>query len=285
MRKTYTILSSLAIVLIWCSCSQAFAQDAGPSVPNSPNTISQYCSNGTCSTGGTPSIPLNYSKATDRIHVLLVSLSQTCEILNRNNMSGCPSIESLLHYDTSNQMVSGKFVNHDGIYTRTMPQMKNNWLAYSYSTKDVICVECYFDVTATNKAREIIIQPSSFTYVNKTETENKNLWYNYGNRFMQGCDVATIANIPGLLDDTLNYMLHSCNSNYTSVSTITNHTRTLHPFHYDNPYSTLHQITYLKNILHGHSSSNTNMTSGGVGPMNCITHQCNFIDPYKKQGW
>lgn len=282
--RRYTVISTLAIILFF-GINQANAIDAGPSVPSSPNTISQYCANGTCSTGGTPSIPVNYTKTTDHIHVLIISLSQTCEILNKNGMPGCPSVKDLIPYDTSNQLVSGHFVKHGSVYIRTAPQMKNNWLAYYYTNKTVVCVECYFDVTATSKSQEIIIQPTSFSYVNKTEIETGNQVYNFDNRFMQGCDVATIGNIPGLLSDTINYMLHGCVSSATNFHTISNHTRTLQPWNYNNPYSTLHQLDYLKNILHGHSSSNTNMTSGGTGPVNCITHQCSFVDPYKKQGY
>lgn len=276
------------ILAVHISPSYSQVQDhtiAGIIVPKVVSTQSQYCFNGTCGTGGTPPIPVNYTTSTEKYHVLLISLSQTCEILDKNNMKGCPSVKDLIKYDTSNKLVSGKFVNHNGIYTRTVPQVKNNWLAYSYTKKTVICVECYFDSTATSKSQEIIIQPNSFSYVNKTETENGNHLYNFDNRYMQGCDVATISNIPNLLNDTINLMLHSCDSKYTTFSGITNHTRTLQPFSYDNPYSTLHQVSYLKDIMHGKATSNTNHTSGGFGPSECIIHQCDFKDPYKKQGY
>ena len=280
MRKAIPLISTLVIVLFF-GISQASAIDSGPIVPNSPNTISQYCSSGTCSTGGTPSIPVNFTKTNQHLKVLLVSLSQTCEILNKNGMKGCPSVQDLIPYDTSNQLVSGKFINHDGIYTRTAPQMKNNWMAYSYSNKTVVCVECYFDITSADKAQQIIVQPSSFSYINKTEVENGNSWYNYDNRFMQGCDVATIGNIPGLLNDTIHFMLHNCSGTTTSYNNITNHTRIYQPFNYNNPYSTLHQDLYLKNIFHDHLSYNGNHTSGGIGPGNCITHYCPPVkNPY-----
>lgn len=258
---------------------------AGIIVPKVVSTQSQYCSNGTCGTGGTPKIPINYTTSTEKYHVLLISLSQTCEILDKNNMKGCPSVKDLMKYDTSNKLVSGKFVKHGDVYVRTPPQVKNNWLSYAYSKNTVICVECYFDSTAISKSQEIIIQPNSFSYVNKTETENGNHLYNFNNRYMQGCDVATISNVSGLLDDTINFMLHGCTANSTSFHEITNQTRTLQPWSYDNPYSSLHQITYLKDIMNGHANSNTNHTSGGYGPSDCLRHQCSFIDPYKKAGW
>jgi len=254
---------------------------AGIIVPKVVSTQSQYCFKGTCGTGGTPHIPANYTKSTAKLPVLLISLSNTCEILNKNNLKGCPPISELMVYDTSNKMASGKFVIHDGLYSRTQPQMKNNWLAYSYSKNTIICVECYFDVTATEKSRQIIIQPNSFTYVNKTETESKNTWYNFDNRYMQGCDIATIANIPGLLQDTINFMLHNCTANSTSFKGVTNHTRTLHPFTFDNPYSSLVMASHYKTILQGHYLF-SNKTSGGIGPSDCIRHTCDLTTSNKK---
>ena len=257
----------------------------GPTVPVFTSTQSQYCTGGTCNTGGSPPLPTNYTKSVSHLPVMLIHLSQTCEILDRYNMTGCITVKDLIPYDNSNQMLSGKFVNHDGIYTRTPPQIKNNWLAYAYSDHIITCVECYFDVTATEKSKEIIEQTNTFTYVNKTESESKNVLYNFANRYMQGCDTATIGNIPGLLNDTIHFMLNNCISTATNFNGTQKHTRVLHPFSFDNPFSSLKEITLLKNLMHGKSSSNTNMTSGGYGPSDCIRHKCDFIDPYKKAGY
>lgn len=282
------LISIMLIAIAYISPSYAQVTDqtiGGIIVPKVTSTQSLYCFNGSCSTGGTPKVNPTYVHSTDHYPVLLISLSQTCEVLNKYNMKGCPSVKDLIKYDTSNQYVSGKFVDKDGRYYRTPPQMKNNWLVYQHSNKIITCVECYFDVTATAKSKQIIIMPNSFAYVNKTESENKNYWYNFANRYMQGCDIATIGNSTLLLNDTIHFMLAGCTADATDFHAIQNHTKTSHPFSYNNPFSTLNQINYLKNILHGHTSSNTNMTSGGSGPSDCIRHQCNFIDPYKKAGW
>lgn len=281
-------ISLVTILAIHIFPSYEQVQDktiAGIIVPKTVSTQSQYCLNGHCGTASISILPKDYIKSTEKYPVLLVSLSQTCDILNKNNMTGCPSVKDLMVYDTSNQMISGKFGNHGEIYTRSPPQMKNNWLAYSYSKNIILCVECYFDVTATSKSKEIIIQPNTFSYVNKTESEGSNIWYNFDNRYMQGCDVATIANIPGLLNDTINFMLHDCQASYTIFHGTSNHTRILKPFTFDNPYSTLHHDAYLKAIFHGHTYDIGNKTSGGRGPSDCIKHQCGFIDQYKKAGY
>ena len=188
-----------------------------------------------------------------------------------------------MKYDNSNRRVSGDFINNDGIYTREAPQIKNNWLAYQYSNHAVICVECYFDFTATAKSQQIIINPNSFSYVNKTESESKNVIYNYYGRYMQGCDTATIGNIPGLLDDTISFMLNGCtktNFNNTQINILPTH-----KINYYSPYSTTNHDSYLKTILSGHTYDFGNKTAGGRGPTNCITHKCDFVDPYKKLGY
>lgn len=247
-----------------------------------PNTITKYCLKGTCSTGIVKTPYANYSHSVTKLPVLLISLSGTCETMNKQGLADCPSVKDLMKYDTSNQNISGKFVSHNGIYTRTPPQVKNNWIIYAHSTKPVVCVECTFDILASNQAKQIIIQPKDFTFVNKTAIVSKNMWVSWQGRYMQGCDVATIGNRPGLLNDTISYMLSGCKTtsfNGTQTSIIPDK-----PWEYNNPYSTLHQLTYLKNILHSHLT-NTNQTGGGYGPVDCIRKTCDYTDPYKKIGW
>lgn len=279
------LLLSLMVIIPTSAYAQVTDQTVGGIiVPNIISTQNKYCNNGQCATATIP-IPANYTYSTSKLPILLISLSNTCEILDKHNMKGCPPVKDLIKYDNSNQLVSGQFVSHNGIYTRNPPQLKHNWLAYQYSNHTIICVECAFDVTATDKSKQIIIQPNSFSFVNKSETESNNAYYNFIGRSMQGCDTATIANLPGLLNDTIHYMLSGCLASKTGFHGIENHTRTLHPFSYDNPYSTLHQDALLKSMMQGHTYDFGNKTSGGRGPPDCIRHACTFTDPYKKVGW
>lgn len=290
MDRLYLIPSIITLVLVAIHISPSFGQVAdttigGIIVPKFISTQAHYCLNGTCGTGGTPKLPTNYTHSVFTYPVLLIKLSQTCEILDKYNMTGCPPIKELMKYDTSNQYASGKFVNHNGIYFRDPPQMKNNWLAYSYSNHKIVCVECWFDFTATTKSQQIIIQPNTFTYVNKTESESKNVYVDYTNRYMQGCDTATISNIPNLLNDTINFMMHNCVKTSTNYNETQKHPIPTHNINYHSPFSTTNHDAYLKTILNGHTYDFGNKTSGGRGPSNCITHKCNFIDPYAKIGW
>lgn len=289
MNRLYLFLTIITSVILAVHISPSFAQVADPTVggiivPKFTSTQVLDCLNGQCSTGGTPKSPANYTTSTIKYNIILVSLSQTCEILNKNNMKGCPSMQDIMKYDTSNQKISGKFVKSGDQYIRTSPQIKNNWLAYSYSRTPVICVECTFDFTGTMKSKQIVIQPNSFSYVNKTESENQNQWSSYANRYMQGCDVATIGNIDGLLQDTINFMIHDCNPRSTSFHGVTNYTRILHPFVMDSPYSSLALDFNLMQIFKGHYLLHNDKmpTVGGLGPGNCQIGQCSLTTSTKK---
>lgn len=268
------IISGLIIIALSFSYSiNAFAD---------PNTISKYCSNGTCSTGIIPSLPSNYTYEVKKIPLLVVSYSQTCENMIKNNISGCPTLQSMVQYDTSNQLISGKLIIQGDHYIRTNPQVKNHWLWYEGKTKTSVCVECIMDIASSQESQNIIIQPISYSFADKNQNIVTNKLSYLNDRFMQGCDTATISNIPGLLNDTIHYMLSGC----TQTSFNGNVTKSVHvsAWEYNNPYSTLHTDSYLKNILHGHYIFG-NMTSGGLGPNDCIRHQCSFKDPFAKQGY
>ena len=247
------------------------------------STISKYCSNGTCSTGFIPSLPSNYTHEIKKLPLLVVSYSQTCENMIKNNISGCPTLQSMVQYDTSNQLISGKLLIQGDHYIRTNPQVKNHWLWYEGKTKTSVCIECIMDIASSQESQNIIIQPTSYSFADKNQNIVTNKLSYLNDRFMQGCDVATISSKQGLLEDTIHYMLSGCTTTHFNG----NVTNTVHvaPWQYDNPYSTLHQSSYLKNILNNHSITNTNKTSGGYGPSDCIRHTCSFKDPYSKAGW
>ena len=272
------------ILVLLISIHSSYATDAGPTVPSNPNTITQYCSSGTCSTGGTPSTPVNYTHSNYHTPILFVNLSQTCENMIKYHISGCPSLSSLVSFDTSNQNISGKFVKIGNDTIRTNPQVKSNWLYYFGKSK-IVCVECSADITVMQQSQQIIIQPTGFSFVDQIANATKGQWVSYSDRYMQGCDTATISNDMGLLKDTIHYMLSGCVAK-TGFNGTVSHKVNNTPWQYDNPFSTLHQSTYLKNIMHNHLSYNGNKTFGGIGPSLCINGKtCDFKDPYAKEGY
>lgn len=246
------------------------------------STQTTYCKNGVCYTGSI-TIPANETFEVVHLPIIFVSYSQTCENMIKNNISGCPSVESMVNYDTSNQYVSGKFITQGNQTIRTSAEVKEHWKSYQASQKTIVCIDCEENIQAYQQSQNIIIQPTSYSFADKTGSQliTNQLFYS-NDRYMQGCDTATISNIPGLLNDTINYMLSGC----TKTNFNGNVTKSVHvtAWQYDNPFSTLHTESYLKDILHGHYIFG-NMTGGGLGPSDCIRHQCSFTDPFKKAGW
>lgn len=283
MRR-YASISILVIVFGLCIVP-AFATDGGPQVPSVPNTIAQYCASGSCNTGAVAPLPSNFTFQTKHTSMLYIVYSQTCENMIKGNVSGCMPLEDIIPFDTSNQHVSGKFVKHNGVTIREKPQLKNNWLYYTYKTGKTICVECVADITTMQQSQQIILEPTDFNFVDKNANSTNGTWTSYNSRYMQGCDVATIANIPRLLNDTIQYMLNGCKS--TSFVSSSNHVIKDTPFSFNNPYSSLKIDSYLEKIFHNHKffSSYNATNNGGLGPSNCITHQCSFTDPNKKAGY
>ena len=279
----YQIVLGITLLLS-VSFGVSYAIDAGPQVPGGLNTISQYCSNGTCTTGGTPSIPLNYTHSNYHMPILFVNLSQACENMIKYNIPGCPSLESMISFDTSNQNISGKFIKIGNDTIRTKPQVKSNWLYYAGNTNKIVCIECNADITVMQQSQQIIIQPTGFSFVDQVTNATKGQWLSYSDRYMQGCDTATISNNMQLLKDTIKYMLSGCTIKTSFNGTLSHKTHDT-AWQYDNPFSTLHQSTYLKDIMHNHVSYNGNNTAGGLGPSDCIRHTCTFTDPYHNKGW
>ena len=269
------VLTSLLILVFSISLStNAFADQS---------TITKYCSNGLCSTGPLSVLPPNYTHAVSKLPLLIVSYSQTCENMVKNHISGCPTMESMVPYDTSNQYISGKLIKQGNETIRTNPQVKNHWLWYDGKKTTSVCIDCKMDIASSQKSQNIIIEPTSYSFADKNNNIVTTKLSYQNDRYMQGCDTATISNIPNLLNDTIHYMLSGCiTTNFSG-----NVTKSVHvsAWDYDNPFSTLHQSSYLTNIMHGHLYYNGNKTLGGLGPNDCIRHQCSFIDPYKKIGY
>ena len=138
--RIYPVISSLVIVFLSVALGSVYADSS---------TITKFCNNGICNSGPVPTLPSNYTHSTIHIPVLLVSYSQTCENMIKNYIKGCTPLSEMIPFDTSNQYISGKFVNQGNDTIRTNPEVKNNWLFYKYSNKQVVCVECAFDISST----------------------------------------------------------------------------------------------------------------------------------------
>lgn len=216
----------------------------------------------------------------ERYQLIGIQLSPTCLTLIKNHMpNSCPTYDKLKPLDNTNPLWEGVWVN-DTYFHRELPRVNSHWLMNP--NKIIVMVDP--DPNFTILAKMIIIQPDNFTYINPGEGIGMNHTRNeYNNRFVAACSQATVAPILSLIEDTLHYIENDCKiTAYNEKTTIK--TGNL-PFDYSNPYSSLLHDYFLKSLLHGHSFSGGNHTSGGYGPADCITHKCGIKDPYKKKGW
>lgn len=199
--------------------------------------------------------------------MIVVTLSETCQRMNENNISGCPKMKDLIPFDNSNQGISGKFVND----TRTKPQVLNHYVWYDKYKIPVVCVECLIDFYHPNQMQQVIIEPHDFTWVNKTAiVNNTRTFTDFHGRYMAGCDTATLPYDWHLMTDTIYYMRNNCDAKHTDYNNTQTYTLTSTPFSYNNPYSSLHLKNMTDSIKH----------SGGLG--DCRYTKCPQKDPYAK---
>lgn len=219
---------------------------------------------------------------TQKYPLIMIVPSESCQNMIKFHMkTDCPTDDMLLKYDTSNQKISGHFIIQNGNTIRDKPEVKNHYLFYQTQT---VCVDCAGDYMNPDLFQIIIIEPHGFTYVDKYAVISNNKWLSYSDRHMAGCNTATIGYSDSLLNDTIKYMESNCTQ--TSFNSTKTNIIPDQPWSYDNPYSSLHLSTYLKSFLHNHDIFNRNGTNpGGLGPNDCIRHQCSYTDPYKKAGW
>jgi hypothetical protein len=225
--------------------------------------------------------------------VINIEYTQTCKALLKEGIThSCPTLDKLIPFDTSNQRVSGKFVNGTHGWYRTLPQLKN---AYQFYTTPTICVDCMIDANSQSSMQSIWIEPIGFSYTQHTFTgttvtnyelnrtgglipytstvneQNAGLLV-YHDKFVDGsCLSAEIVYDNKTIPDTIKYLKGGC-----ADKTYLNTTQTKvpnSPFSFANPYSSLH----LKQMVSAIKAT------GGLG--DCIRHHCSYTDLYKKDGW
>lgn len=138
-------------------------------------------------------------------------LSESCQKEIKLNLpNNCPDLGKLIPLDNSIQAISGHFKKDaNGHWYRENPEIKNHWEYYKYSKKPIVCIECQVP-QGVDTVKIIIMQSDDFTFIDKYQNVTKDQVSIYNGRSLQGCDTATIANIPGLLKDTISFMEKGC---------------------------------------------------------------------------
>jgi hypothetical protein len=302
-------LLALALLVITIP---AYAQVSNPQIGN--NTSAQYCWTGTCITshmlynGTITGNDTSHNELRAQYNIIMIIPSELCTRAIENHVkTDCPLLQNLIKYDNSNQKISGYFYSIDGkTLDRSNPQVKNHWQYYWNTNHTIVCVYCTGNYLTTDLYKTIILSPVSFEYAthnflatpyniaqyNDSSGNFTNIKYYQNeidvglttvlNRQVLGCNTATIAYSDFLLNDTINYLESGCTKTNYNMTKIYSHPNS--PWSYDNPYSSQHYMSALKQMTNGHGIYGTNQTVGGHGPGNCI-NGCTYTTSTKKPGW
>lgn len=202
-------------------------------------------------------------------NILAVEYSQACQtMLDHNATTSCPTLDKIWKYDTTNTQISGKLSLKDGVYYRTIPQVRNHYIWYGNMT---VCVACSVPLYG-HIVQELFIAPSDFTYVDKDQQLKNAINYTiHTNPYISpDCQSATVGYTDLILADTIHYMLNQCVGTHLQ----NNQTKPLKqtPFDFNNPYSTLKYQKFIQQMK-------------SVKVQNCINFKCNQTDPYKNKNW
>lgn len=287
-HKHFALTSTESILMLGCLSlvlflSPAYAQIVNPS---SGNTIAKYCSDGVCHTPGgmiqtiTQNVTQETSFNAPHPNLIGIQLSGTCLTYAKANMnSSCYSYKDLITLDNTDKFIAGKFIDIP-YFHRATPLVKNFW---AFTNSSLVMVDP--NNSFTLNAKMIIVNIKNFTWIDKTEngtSGGQSVKYHIDRR-MSGCDEAQVSSNYTLIRDTILYMESNCTvTNFNDTKVIKQKDI---PFSYKNPFSTLLYSSYIKLITHGHTSSVSNHTAGGLGPSNCITNKCTYTDPYAKVGY
>ena len=157
-----------------------------------------------------------------------LSYDNTCKTLLKNNISTtCPTYEDVitLFPDTSNRKISGEFGYSDGIYQRLPTKLHNSFEYYRLGDSSIIFVDPPVDTRI--HIRTIEIKSSLDQYIlrgQKTYNPDDNSITLGSGRFVdKDCKNAVVDSKSWIewVGDTINYMEHSCDPNYTKMNQTT----------------------------------------------------------------
>lgn len=154
-----------------------------------------------------------------------IVLSNTIITMHKNNVTNnFPTYEEInvLFPDTSEPHISGGFVTDEsGYYHRENKKMHNHFNYYKYHDQSVTWIDPPGDVI--EKIPRIIIAANDFEYKIGQQTITNSSYVVGQNRYVSS--TCTYIIISGddwlfLLGDSIQYLLHNCNPEYTNYNEI-----------------------------------------------------------------
>ena len=152
------------------------------------------------------------TQPTLKYNIIDIVITESCQKQILYNVSNtCPTIKELKKFDTTNKNISGNFTQtKDGTWYREKPQLKNHFMFYKYSKIPVICVDCVLPLGNPDIVKMIFLEPKNFTFVDVGKTITGNTRLEYHDRYVSGCQSATIAYSQAMLIDTIKYLASDC---------------------------------------------------------------------------
>ncbi len=207
-----------------------------------------------------------------KLNLILLKESNTCEVLLKENIpSGCPTLNQLAPFDTSDHRYTGKIIQTDsGQWIRTKPVISQWWNFINATGKPVVCVECDFDYAQVARTQIVFIQPVSFafasldpvpernvteTYWNGTEYLTRSITdtsppsitlnVNHNRYYSPDCMESDIAFSPILINDTINFLESGCTKTKLILTTTLTGASVPFDFAHSNWY---HEQVWLNNV-------------------------------------
>ena len=151
-----------------------------------------------------------------------ISLGNTCIIMLKNNIPGCPSYEELdvVFPDNTNPAL-GKLVEIDGIIQRDQPQFLHPEQFYRYYTGDIIWLDPPEDVR--KRIKVITIEPSLPEYKIGKESkqmDDYNITFGKDRYINANCSEIKITakNWLFMTGDAMNLLKHDCDLSYSTFN-------------------------------------------------------------------
>jgi len=140
--------------------------------------------------------------------IIGIQLSNTCiKMVQENQTNDCPSYYKLKGLDTTNQMMSGKFVFTNGYYHRLAPQTKNHYQMYK-TDQTIIMLDP--DYMSTYLGKTILIVPQGFSYHSNLDNATNGTRTEYLEYVSPDCKQATISYNATILNNTISYLKSGC---------------------------------------------------------------------------
>ena len=223
-------------------------------------------------------------------NITVIEYSEICQKEIANNMTtDCPSVKTLMPWDSSNQGISGLFLeDKSGISKRSTPVNQLSYQFYYGSKAPVVCVLCNVPLALTDIFQEIIIQPKGHQFVELAPIQDATVTYTQpnglqlqvndpntnlvtpllhnGDRYVSpDCRTVDLVYSKALLNDTIQYLQSGCKK--TSYNDVTNMTKV------STTPSDYKDSIYYKEYYWLHSLN--------VSNQNCLIKTCNIPrDPY-----